>query len=71
MASLGYFKGIETRLIKYWSPISEGQKLASATKKQREESASEKFRGDSKALLGLTLSLERLASDKTEGRETR
>jgi hypothetical protein len=32
MASHGYFKGIKTQLIKYWSPIPEGQKFASATK---------------------------------------
>ena len=32
MAAHGYFKGIKTQLIKYWSPISEGQKIALATK---------------------------------------
>jgi hypothetical protein len=60
----GYSKGIETQLIKYWSPISEGQKFASAKKKQREESASEKFRGDYKALLGLTFALRGLHPTK-------
>ena len=49
----GYFKGIETKLIKYWSPNSESQKFAFATKnsaRNRLQKSLEMI--DSHALLG-------------------
>ena len=64
MAAHGYFKGIKTQLIKYWSPILGRPEICSSDKKQREELASERFRGDSKALLGLTFALRGLHPTK-------